>query len=102
MTDPTWANLRADREGRVYRAPTLPFGWFDSPPGVNRLMGETWPTAVLYRGKADVDLRVRMREFYRLFYQVGLPDEPALRGRGSAGPVIGSAEAAFAFARNAG
>lgn len=75
MTDPTWANLRAVRHGRVFRAPTLPFGWFDSPPGVNRLMAVTWLTAVLYPGKTDIDLPERTREFYRLFYQVELTED---------------------------
>ncbi len=75
MTDPTWANLRAVKEGRVYRAPTLPYGWFDSPPGVNRLMAVTWLTAILYPGKGEFDLRERTREFYRLFYQVDLSQE---------------------------
>lgn len=74
MSDPTWANLAAVKEGRVYRAPTLPFGWFDSPPGVNRLMAVTWLTAILYPEKAGFDLRERTREFYRLFYQVDLTD----------------------------
>ncbi|MET3660694.1 iron ABC transporter substrate-binding protein [Aquamicrobium ahrensii] len=74
MSDPTWANLKAVKEGRVYRAPTLPFGWFDSPPGVNRLIAVTWLTAILYPEKAEFDLRERTREFYRLFYQVELTD----------------------------
>lgn len=74
MSDPTWASLKAVQEGRVYRAPTLPFGWFDSPPGVNRLIAVTWLTAILYPQKAEFDLRERTREFYRLFYQVELTD----------------------------
>lgn len=73
--DPTWANIKAVKEGKVYRAPSLPFGWFDTPPGVNRLIAVTWLTAILYPGKADFDLAERTREFYRLFYQVDLSDE---------------------------
>src|SRR5690606_41420802 len=64
------SNLKAVKDGRVYRAPTQPFGWFDSPPGVNRLMSVTWLTEILYPGKAEFDMGERTREFYRLFYQV--------------------------------
>ena len=70
--DPLWAGVKAVKEKRVYRAPTLPFGWFDSPPGVNRLMAVTWLTGVLYPGLAEIDLRQKTSEFYRLFYGVDL------------------------------
>ena len=47
-TDPLWSGVTAVREGRVYRAPALPFGWFDAPPGVNRLIGLRWLAGLLY------------------------------------------------------
>lgn len=72
MSDPLWANLKAVKGRRVYRAPSLPFGWFDSPPGVNRLMAVTWLTGILYPQLAQIDLRQRTSEFYRLFYGVEL------------------------------
>jgi iron complex transport system substrate-binding protein len=72
MHDPLWAGVKAVKEKRVYRAPTLPFGWFDTPPGVNRLMAVTWLTSVLYPGLAEIDLRQRTSEFYQLFYGVDL------------------------------
>lgn len=70
--DPLWAGVKAVKEKRVYRAPTLPFGWFDTPPGVNRLMAVTWLTGVLYPGLTDIDLRQKTSEFYQLFYGVDL------------------------------
>lgn len=73
-TDPMWSQVAAVGNGRVYRVPTLPFGWFDSPPGVNRLMSAWWLAGVLYPGSADVDLAAKTREFYRLFYHVELED----------------------------
>lgn len=75
-SDPVWANLAAVREGRVYRAPALPFGWFDTPPGINRVIGVEWLTDVLYpeAGEGEGDLRGATRDFYKLFYHVELTD----------------------------
>lgn len=72
--DPMWSQVPAVRNGRVHRVPALPFGWFDAPPGVNRLMSAWWLADVLYPGRVDVDLVARTREFYRLFYHVELDD----------------------------
>lgn len=71
-TDPVWRGVTAVREGRIYAAPKLPFGWFDSPPGVNRLIGVRWLAKVLYPTLFPEDLRQTTREFYRLFYHVEL------------------------------
>jgi hypothetical protein len=47
----------------------LPFGWFDFPPGANRLLGLWWAGKLLYpQSFADVDLRAKVTEFHRLFY----------------------------------
>ncbi|WP_207477153.1 ABC transporter substrate-binding protein [Arenibaculum pallidiluteum] len=67
-SDPRWAGLRAVREGRVYRSPDLPFGWFDQPPSVNRLIGVRWLQRVLYPGAAPGDVRRDAAEFHALFY----------------------------------
>ena len=37
-----WRSLRAVREGRAFVAPSLPFGWLDEPPSINRLLGLAW------------------------------------------------------------
>ena len=73
--DPVWQVLKAVREHRIYTAPKLPFGWFDSPPGVNRLIGMRWLAKVLYPALFPEDLRQTTREFYRLFYHVELSAE---------------------------
>jgi iron complex transport system substrate-binding protein len=72
---PLWENVDAVKHHRVYLAPTLPFGWFDRPPSVNRLIGVQWLLAVLYPDYADTDLRQATREFYRLFYHLNLSDQ---------------------------
>lgn len=72
---PLWENVDAVKRHRVHLAPTLPFGWFDRPPSVNRLIGVQWLLAVLYPEYADIDLRQTTRDFYRLFYHFNLSDQ---------------------------
>jgi iron complex transport system substrate-binding protein len=74
-TDPLWTTVKAVRDKRVYLAPNLPFGWFDAPPGVNRLMGVRWLLSILYPKQFPEDLRDTTRQFYKLFYQVDLTNE---------------------------
>ena len=76
-TDPLWSSVKAVRENRIYMAPNLPYGWFDAPPGVNRLIGVRWLMSILYPKQFPEDLRTTTGEFYRLFYQVNLTDAPA-------------------------
>ncbi len=73
-SDPRWQGIKAIRDGRIYLVPTLPFGWFDAPPGVNRLIGVRWLTAVLYPNAFPEDLRSITRDFYSRFYHVELSD----------------------------
>ena len=68
-TDPRWRAVKAVEEKRVYLSPHLPFGWFDFPPGANRLLGVWWAGKLLYPETfRDVDLRAKAAEFHRLFY----------------------------------
>jgi iron complex transport system substrate-binding protein len=74
-TDPVWESVAAVRQKRVYLAPSLPFGWFDLPASVNRLIGEHWLAAVLHpESGAAPTLPDTTREFYRSFYHVALTD----------------------------
>jgi iron complex transport system substrate-binding protein len=73
-TDPLWSSVKAVRDNRIYMAPNLPYGWFDAPPGVNRLIGVRWLMSILYPKQFPEDLRTTTRGFYRLFYQVNLTD----------------------------
>jgi iron complex transport system substrate-binding protein len=73
-SDPLWAGIRAVREGRVYLAPTAPFGWIDRPPSLNRVIGLKWLAGLFYPDKLGHDLREATREFYRLFYHVSPSD----------------------------
>ncbi len=75
LADPLWSGVKAVREGKVYSAPSLPFGWFDAPPGVNRLIGLRWLAGLLYPQKFAQPLDQAVRNFYRQFYHVELDQE---------------------------
>jgi len=67
--DPVWStSLSAVRRKRVYLSPHLPFGWFDFPPGANRLIGLVWLSEILYPDLFKFDLKREVATFYRLFY----------------------------------
>jgi iron complex transport system substrate-binding protein len=74
-SDPLWQNVQAVQNGRAYLAPRLPFGWFDRPPSVNRLIGVKWLASVLYGEDATHNIPRDTREFYRLFYHIDLSDD---------------------------
>lgn len=74
---PQWAVVPAVAEKRVFLAPSLPFGFVDAPPSINRLIGLTWLLHRFYPAYVEGDLHDKVRSFYHLFYQVDL-DEPAL------------------------
>jgi iron complex transport system substrate-binding protein len=66
---PVWNSVEAVRKKRVYLSPHLPFGWFDFPPGANRLVGLLWLSDILYPATFQHDLKKEVAQFYKLFYQ---------------------------------
>lgn len=42
LASPAWAGLRAVRDSRAVIAPSIPFGWVEEPPSINRLEGLAW------------------------------------------------------------
>lgn len=42
LTSPAWSSLRAVRDGHAVIAPSVPFGWIEEPPSINRLLGLAW------------------------------------------------------------
>jgi iron complex transport system substrate-binding protein len=68
----TWQPVPAVKAGRVFLAPSVPFGFIDAPPSVNRLIGLTWLLHRFYPEVAQGDLCEQVQSFYRLFYQVDL------------------------------
>ncbi|MFM7460621.1 MAG: ABC transporter substrate-binding protein [Burkholderiales bacterium] len=64
-----WQTIRAVRNKRVFLSPNLPFGWFDYPPGANRLIGLKWLANLLYPETFKFDLAKEIEIVYRLLYQ---------------------------------
>jgi len=85
-TKPGWNQVRAVAENKVFLAPSLPWGWIDAPPSVNRLIGLNWLLATFYPTEAGIDLRADTRAFYALFYGVTLDDTQLGRLLVGAGP----------------
>ena len=71
---PEWQAVPAVTADRIFLAPSLPFGFIDAPPSVNRLIGLTWLLHKLYPDRTGGGLQAQVRDFYRLFYQVD-PDD---------------------------
>ena len=40
--DPNWKSVRAVHGGYAFFAPSLPFGWVEEPPSINRLLALAW------------------------------------------------------------
>ncbi len=74
-SDPQWAGIKAVKDGKIFVPPSLPFGWFDSPPSVNRLLGVRWMEKLLYQKLFRSDFSDDVKEFYKLFYQVDLTND---------------------------
>ena len=77
--------VRAVAENKVYLAPSLPWGWIDAPPSINRLIGLRWLLKTFYPTEAGIDLRTDTRFFYALFYGAKLEDSQLDRLLGGAG-----------------
>lgn len=69
---PIWEEVAAVRFKHVFLAPDKPFGWFDSPPASNRLIGLKWLCNKLYSGLFTADFAAETHDFYRRFYHIDL------------------------------
>jgi iron complex transport system substrate-binding protein len=58
----------AVRSGRVHVPPDVPFGWFDSPPSLNRLLGVQWLARILHLQLFPQALAPRVKAFHALYY----------------------------------
>jgi iron complex transport system substrate-binding protein len=67
-THPLWGSLPAIKAGRIYLAPSVPYGWIDFPPSINRLIGLRWLARILYPQSFPEDLRPIVRDFYTRCY----------------------------------
>ena len=75
-SDKKWALLDAVGNNHVYKIPSVPYSFVDAPPALNRLIGIDWLSKLLYpEENKDLDVKERVREFYRLFYNHDLSGE---------------------------
>lgn len=74
--NPQWQQLSAVKNQRVFFIPNQPFGWLDSPPSLNRLLGVRWLQHIL-SGKSNADFVPEVQQFYKLFYRIELNAEQA-------------------------
>jgi iron complex transport system substrate-binding protein len=66
--DPLWAPVAAVRARRVFLPPAVPFGWVDSPPSINRLLGLRWLGRVLYPDLFPEPLGPAISDFFARYY----------------------------------
>lgn len=90
--DPQWAGIAAVRSGRVYLAPSAPFGWIDDPAGINRVIGLDWMTTLFYPSLFQQSLPTSASDFYERFYGVKLNDKQLKQLLARAEPPRGEAE----------
>jgi iron complex transport system substrate-binding protein len=77
-TSDAWRGVPAVRAGRACVAPDLPFGWFDSPPSLNRLLGVQWLVRIRQPQWFPEPLRPRVKAFHALYYH-RMPDDAQVR-----------------------
>ncbi len=72
LADRRWQSIRAVKEHRVYRIPTLPFNWLNYPPSFMRALGVRWLAGVIYPERRGQSLERDVRNFYRQFLNLEL------------------------------
>ena len=77
LTDPLWKNVNAVKNKKVYQIPWQPFGWFDRPPGVNRILGIIWTANLLYPATFNFDMVKVTQEYFKKFYHYNLSVDEA-------------------------
>lgn len=72
-----WSSVSACKTGNIFQIPLLPFGWFDRPPGSNRILGLLWTFNTLHPKHFKWDINDVTCEYFKLFYHYDLSPEEA-------------------------
>ncbi len=72
--DPSWEQIKAVKDKRIYEIPAYPFNWFDRPPSVSRILGVKWLASLIYPEYVPLDIEKEVKGFYSLFYNKDLSD----------------------------
>lgn len=75
LKDVSWGKVNAVKNKKVFLTPALPFGWYDRPPNVMRVLGSEWLGSELYPDYIKVDLKQETKDFFDLFFGQKLTDE---------------------------
>ena len=54
--------------GRVHAVPDVPFGWFDAPPSLNRLLGVQWLARIPHPALFPEPLAPMVKAFHARYY----------------------------------
>jgi len=84
---PGWRDVPAVANGRVYVPPDVPFGWFDAPPSLNRLLGVQWLARILHPDLFPEPLAPRVKAFHALYYHREATDPQVRALLEAAGPL---------------
>lgn len=66
--DPQWQQVQAVRNHRVLFVPAVPFGWFDDPLSLNRLLGAVWLSAQIH-AENEAEVLQTLRHLFVMLYQ---------------------------------
>ena len=89
LADPSWRQVPAVANGRVYLIPGAPFNWLDRPPSASRVLGVKWLLWMLYPDRVKFDMVAETREFYRLFYWYEMDETEARALLAASRPKLG-------------
>jgi iron complex transport system substrate-binding protein len=84
---PGWRDVPAVANGRVYLPPDVPFGWFDAPPSLNRLLGVQWLARILHPHLFPAPLAPELKAFHALYYHREPTDAEVRAVLEAAGPL---------------
>jgi iron complex transport system substrate-binding protein len=73
ITDPTWGELTAVKEGHCYTIPQYPLD-FCLSPSVNRYMGIIWLATIMYPDEFGWNLKEEVTKYYDMFYHYKMDD----------------------------
>lgn len=73
--DSNWSDIKAVKDKKIYKIPSLPFNLFDRPPSAARILGIQWLANLLYPQYVYLDMSKEMKNFYKTFYNYNLTDD---------------------------
>jgi iron complex transport system substrate-binding protein len=73
--------------GRVHVLADVPFGWFDAPPSLNRLLGVQWLARILHPHLFPAPLAPELKAFHALYYHREPTDAEVRAVLEAAGPL---------------